>query len=184
LNEGWPAPVRWIHWTSAALLALAVPAALLARALTETWTDAAETLISAHILAGLALLVLTTARISARIVLARPAPLAGPAWLRIARGLRSAAFYALLCVIPVTGIFKLTLSGLDVSAFGVSLLPAGQPVLPLARASSRTHEVLAYGLIALALLHAGTALLGRRDALGRMWRSRRVSSSRRGRCPG
>jgi cytochrome b561 len=183
LNERWPAPVRWVHWTSAALLAFAVPAALLAQALTETWTDAAEALLSAHILAGLALLVLTTARISARIVLARPAPLGGPAWLRTARFLRSAAFYTLLCVIPVTGIVKLTLSGLDVSAFGVSLLPAGPPVLPLARAASRSHEVLAYALVALALLHAGAALLGRREALARMWSARRVSSSRRGRCP-
>jgi cytochrome b561 len=184
LSESWPAPVRWIHWTSAVLLALTVPAALFAQALAETWTDAAEALISGHILAGLSLLVLTTARISARVVFARPSPLPGPVWLRVARGLRSAAFYALLCAIPVTGILKLTLSGLDVSAFGVTLLPAGVPVLPLARASSRTHEVLAYVLIALALLHAGAALLGRRAALGRMWRTKRVSSSRRDKCPG
>jgi cytochrome b561 len=184
LSESWPAPVRWIHWTSAVLLALTVPAALLAQALTETWTDAAEALISGHILAGLALLVLTTARISARIVFARPSPLPGPAWLHIAHGLRSTAFYALLCAIPVTGILKLTLSGLDVSAFGVVLLPAGEPVLPLARASSRTHQVLAYLLIALASLHAGAALLGRREALRRMWRARRPFSSRKDKCPG
>jgi cytochrome b561 len=184
LSESWPAPVRWIHWTSAVLLALTVPAALAAQALTETWTDAAEALISGHILAGLALLVLTTARISARIVFARPSPLPGPAWLQIARGLRSAAFYGLLCAIPVTGILKLSLSGLDVSAFGVVLLPAGEPVLPLARALSRTHEVLAYLLIALASLHAAVALLGRREALGRMWRARRPFSSRKDRCPG
>jgi cytochrome b561 len=141
----------------------------------ETRTDAAEALISTHILAGLALLVLTTARISARIVFARPSALPGPAWLQIARGLRSAAFYALLCALPITGILKLTLSGFDVSAFGVTLLPAGVPVLPLARALSRTHEVLAYLLIALALLHSGAALLGRREALVRMWPSRALS---------
>ena len=181
MSDSWAAPIRWIHWTSAILVLLTIPAAFAAQALTETWTDAAEALISAHIVAGLALLVLTAARLSARLVLPRPPTLPGPPWMRAARGLRSLALYLLLCALPVTGILKLTLSGVDVSAFGASLFPAGEPVLPLARAMSRAHEVLAKVLIALALLHAGASLLGRREALRRMWRSTGGSSSRRGR---
>lgn len=170
MRQVWPLPIRAIHWASAALLVAAVPAAFAAQALTETRTDVAEALISGHILAGLALLVLTTARLSARLVLRKPRPLDRPAWQRLASGLRSVLLYALLLAMPLTGILKLTLSGLDVSAFGVDLIPASDPALPLARVLSRAHAILGKLLIALALVHALLALAGRRQVLARMWR--------------
>jgi cytochrome b561 len=169
LIASWPAPLRWLHWASAALVAATIPAAFLAQALIEARTDTAEALISAHILAGLAILVLTLGRLSLRLVLPRPDPLARPAWIRAAAAARSILLYALLLALPVTGILKLTLSGFEIAPFGIVLIQAGPAVLPVAQALDLAHAILGWTLIAVALLHAAAALHGRRAMMARMW---------------
>jgi len=155
LIRRWPWPLRVLHWLTAGLVAVMVPAALAAQALTETATDRAEDLVSLHILCGLAVLALTLVRLALRLYFATsqttpPAPV-------LAR-LRSILFYALLLVLPLTGIFKLILSGLDVMAFGHSLIAAGGHAPDLARRLNSAHAWLAWSLLALIALHASAAL--------------------------
>jgi cytochrome b561 len=159
LRQRWPAPIRIIHWATALLALVTIPAVYAAKALTEIDTDRAEMLVGLHIAIGLTILVLTLARIAARLVLARPPPALRPLWLRAAGAARSVAFYALLLALPMTGILKLTLSGLNVSTFGLVLIESGGTAPHVARALNAVHATLGKAFIALALLHAVLAVL-------------------------
>jgi cytochrome b561 len=159
----WPAPVRILHWTTAILALVMIPAAFAAQVLTEIDTDRAEMLVGVHIASGLTILVLTLARISARLVLPRPNPLPRSRIRALLAGLRTAAFYTLLLALPLTGILKLTLSGLDVSAFGVTLIPSGDTAPRLARTLNAAHAWMGKAFIALAIVHIAGALYDRGD---------------------
>jgi cytochrome b561 len=154
----WPALIRFLHWTTAVLALVMIPAAFAAQALTEVDTDRAEMLVGLHMLAGLVILVLTLARLSARLVLPRRR-LPRARLLAVLAGLRTAAFYALLLALPLTGVLKLTLSGLDVAPFGVTLIPAGDTAPALARQLNAAHAVMGKAFIALALVHIAAALV-------------------------
>lgn len=161
-----------IHWITAALVVITIPAVFAAQALVETDTGRAETLVGIHVAAGFSILVLTLARLGSRLLQPAPRPLDGPRWQRRVVTLATVSFYALLVALPVTGILKLTLSGLDVSAFGVTLIPAGETAPALSRLLKTGHEWLGKAFIALALVHVAGAILHRRmfgtDVLGRM----------------
>jgi superoxide oxidase len=157
----WPLPIRIIHWSTAGLILVMVPAIYAAMALTEADTNRAEALASLHIVCGFAVLILTLARLAARISFRRPLPALPSLPLRLIAGSITVLIYALLLAMPLTGILKLTLSGLDVSAFGIVLVPSGERVPALARFCNRAHEWLGNGLITLALVHAAAALLHR-----------------------
>src|SRR5262245_2229075 len=93
-------------------------------ALTEIDTDRAEALASLHMLCGLCLLVLTLLRLGLRLALPAPPPVPDHLALRRAAALVTVLLYLLLIALPVTGILKLTLSGLDVTIFGLVLVPS------------------------------------------------------------
>jgi cytochrome b561 len=146
-----------LHWLTAGLVAAMVPAVLMAQALTETDTDRAEHLAGLHILCGLGVLALTLPRLAIRLFAAPPLLETTPPLRALAR-LRALVFYALLLTIPLTGIFKLTLSGLDVMAFGWTLIPAGQTLPGLARRLNTAHAWLAWGFMILIFLHILAAI--------------------------
>jgi superoxide oxidase len=150
----WPLPIRIIHWSTAGLILVMVPAIYAAMALTEADTNRAEALASLHIVCGFAVLILTLARLAARISFRRPLPALPSLPLRLIAGSITVLIYALLLAMPLTGILKLTLSGLV-------LVPSGERVPALARFCNRAHEWLGNGLITLALVHAAAALLHR-----------------------
>ena len=157
MSRRWPRSLRVLHWLTAGLLAIMVPAVLAAQALTETDTDRAEQLAGLHILCGLAVFALTLPRLALRWLAVSPPPDSAPLLQRLA-SLRSILFYVLLLVLPLTGVFKLTLSGLDVMAFGHTLIRAGSLAPGLARALNSAHAWLAWSFLCLVALHASAAL--------------------------
>ena len=159
MSRRWPRALRLLHWLTAALVAIMIPAVLAAQALTETDTERAEQLIGLHMLCGLGVFALTVPRLTIRLVVEAPPPLETAPLLRAASRLRSPIFYALLLVIPLTGIFKLTLSGLDVMAFGQTLIRSGKTSPDLARWLNMAHAWLAWTFLALILLHFFAASL-------------------------
>jgi cytochrome b561 len=154
----WSLPLRLIHWTTAALALVAIPAVFAAQALAEINTPLAERLAELHMACGIAILVLTLARLSLRLVIPAPPPPARPIWGRILVGAGTVAFYALLISLPLSGLLKLTLSGFDVDVFDVPILAAGAPLPEAARLLNRFHELAGLAFIAAALLHAMAAL--------------------------
>ena len=133
-------------------------------ALTEVDTDAAERLISLHIVCGFAILALTILRILARLTLPRPAGMTGGRILTFAASSTAILLYGLLLALPVTGILKLTLSGLDVTAFGTIIVPSFHRAPGLARTLNSVHAWLGNGLIVLGLAHAAMAFVHDRVA--------------------
>ena len=155
----WPLPIRLLHWSTAGLVLVAVPAALLAQRLTEIDTPVAENLIEAHMAAGLTIALITLARLSLRLVLSRPKDPERPLALDLLVRAGTVSFYGLLLSLPATGILKLTLSGLDVSILGATIVPASGTAPAVARALSRLHAILGWVLVATALLHVAATLL-------------------------
>ncbi len=162
MSQRWPLPIRLIHWLTACLVLLAVPAVVVAQALTEINTPIAERLIETHMAAGLAIAVFTLARLSLRLVLTRPDEPPSALTLRLLVRAGTIAFYGLLLLLPATGILKLTLSGLDVSVFGMTVVPSSTSAPAIARALNRLHEILGWLLVATAVLHTGATILHRR----------------------
>jgi cytochrome b561 len=162
LTTRWALLLRVIHWITAALAVVTIPAVFAAQALVETDTDRAEMLVGVHVVAGLAILGLTLVRLGSRLFQPAPRPVDGPPWRRRIVTWVTISFYALLLALPLTGILKLTLSGLDVSAFGMALIPAGETAPALSRALKTAHEWLGKAFIALALVHMAGAMLHRR----------------------
>lgn len=121
----------------------------------------------AHILTGLAVFALTVIRLSWRLVDPSPAPeatLSGErpfdAWMGLGAKLAHRALYALLVLVPVTGIVLQFARGDSLPLFG--LVDVASPWLPdrtFARAAKGVHELLAHGLVAVAGLHAAAAMV-------------------------
>ena len=91
-----------------------------------------------------------------------------------------------MIALPLTGILKLTLSGLDVAVFGAVLVPSLWRAPDMARWLNRVHEWLAMALIGLVVLHAAAALLHRRltglSVIRRMALGRRCTMTARPPC--
>jgi cytochrome b561 len=164
VSERWPAGLRLVHWLTAALILVTVPLAWRAAALTEIDTDRAEALIGLHMLIGLAILGLTLLRLGLRAAGPAPPPIARGPLLRHAAAATTIALYALLLLMPASGMLKLALSGLGVEIFGVEIVPSLGRFPAVAKALNALHARAAYLLIALALAHAAMGLLHRRIA--------------------
>ena len=159
MRARWPLAIRGLHWLTVLLVITTIPAVYGAIALTEVDMDAAERLIGLHILCGLAILALTALRVVARLILPQPVGVDGGPWLKLAARVATVALYGLLLALPITGILKLVLSGLDVSAFGLVIIPSFQRAPHLARVLNSVHAWLGNGLIVLGAAHAAMAFV-------------------------
>lgn len=117
-----------------------------------------------HKWAGVTVLTLSALRLVWR--LTHPAPTlpatiqaAMPAWQRVAHHATHHALYALFFVVPLVGWAYSSAAGFPVVLFGVLPLPDFVPVdKALAELIKPWHQVSAYALAALVLVHVGAAL--------------------------
>lgn len=108
---------------------------------------------------GLVLVGLIVARLLARAVYGAPEPVPMPGWQRLAAGISHGALYVLLILVPLSG-WAATSSCCP----PVNLFWTIDMTLPIGRDMARAqwifaiHEVLAYLLAAVVLIHAAAAL--------------------------
>jgi cytochrome b561 len=131
-------------------------------------------LYSWHKWAGVVILALSVVRLLVRLRGPVPQDLAMPAWQRGAAHATHHALYLLFFAVPLVGWAYSSAAGFPVVWFGVLPLPDFVPVdKQLADTLKELHELLAYALGALVLLHIAAALkhqLVDRDGLmERMW---------------
>ena len=155
-----------LHWAVAVLVFALVPMALAM----ANWPDGAvkNALYEWHKSVGLTVLALALARLLVRAARGAPPLVAGlPAWQHQAARASHLALYALIMLVPLLG-----WAGTSACCAPVMLyftLPLTLPVsggMPVGEAILKVHQVAAFTLVALALLHAGPALhhhLVRRD---------------------
>lgn len=167
------APAQWFHW----LTALAVLAAVGLGIAMNNVTDKplASSLYDLHRSTGTLILALTGFRLIWRLF-HRPPPLVPglPAWQARAATIVHGLLYVLLFALPLLGWAGTSAYGAEISVYGLFILP---PLLaenePLSKVLLETHELVAFTLVALLIVHIGAALhhhfVGRDDTLRRMW---------------
>ena len=182
MNEdaAWPLALRLVHWASAALvLAALVCGVYMVQAVDDI--AARFELTQTHKSIGIAVLLLTLARLCLRIAISSPDPEpARPLLLATAR-LVHAALYALLLTMALSGWLMATSTPVRVPTvlFGLLSLPYPLPPdLPTYRLAHAIHVVSAVALASLIALHVGAAavhaLFWRDRILARMWRRPRT----------
>ncbi|MGF3025868.1 cytochrome b [Methylobacterium aquaticum] len=155
-----------LHWAVAALIVALVPIALAMANLPDG--DLKNALYEWHKSFGLTVLALALARLLVRAARGAPPLVASlPAWQRRAAHASHLALYALIVVVPMLG-----WAGTSACCAPVMLyftLPLTLPIsggMPVGEAILRVHQVAAFALVALVVLHAAAALhhhLVRRD---------------------
>ena len=153
----YPASLRLLHWGTALLVA-----ALFAIGWSIDSFEAAATrkaLMTAHQSVGLAIVVLTLARIALWRGAGRETEREGPAWMRLSAMAAHAALYLVLIALPVSGWLYTSAKGGSVNFFWAVRLPhllAADDTL--ADTLIEVHETIAFGLLALVALHLAAAL--------------------------
>ena len=112
-----------------------------------------------HKWAGVTILALSALRLLWRLGHRPPADLPMPAWQARAAHLTHGLLYALFFAVPLAGWAYSSAAGFPIVWFGVLPLPDFVPVdKALAAVLKEAHEILAYGLASLVLIHLAAAL--------------------------
>ena len=112
-----------------------------------------------HKWAGITILALSALRLLWRLTHRPPADLPMPVWQAKAARLTHGLMYALFFAVPLAGWAYSSAAGFPIVWFGVLPLPDFVPKdKALAETLKQAHQLLAYGLAGLVLLHWGAAL--------------------------
>ena len=79
-------------------------------------------------------------------------------WERVAARIVHWAFYLLIAVIVVSGYMMSTSDGRDIDMFGIFSIPSVVTDKSLTDTMGYIHKIAAYGIMALAVLHAAAAV--------------------------
>lgn len=160
--------LRWLHWILFVLVLVAY-AAINLRGTFPRGSAARADALGAHVLAGIAVLLLVLPRLAARVVGTTP-PILPPLdrWSALLSKVTHLALYVFLIVQPILGIVTLQLAGKPVTFLGMSVLPAffGPGNRELADQWEDIHGVVGnvfYFVIGLHILAALWHHFGRKD---------------------
>ena len=162
---------RVLHWVMAVLVFGLFALGYWMRTLGyyDPWYQRAPDL---HRSLGVVLIALLILRIGWRLTTAQPVPLSKNRLERVLGHGAHFALYMLMCALVITGYLFATGDGKPLSVFGWFGLPSVLKSKPVADIAGNIHEWLAYGIIALAVLHMLAALkhhfIDRDDTLRRM----------------
>ena len=140
---------RVFHWIGALLIVAA-------------WflIEQGEEFLSLHKAVGFSFLVWTVLRIVGRLITKAPPAVPMPKWQTTISHLMHLALYAVMILMPLTGLLSAIYAGYGVDVFGLfNIAGAAEPNRDLARLLIEIHEdVMWNGLIALVALHVAAAL--------------------------
>jgi cytochrome b561 len=159
-SQGYGAIAQCAHWSTVILVLVAWALGTFDDALPKGAARAAGLFI--HISAGLLILAALTVRLLWRAV--DPPPPSEPtifgAWADRAGRLAHYALYALLVLVPVSGIVLQFARGDSLPLFGIAeIATSWTRDRAFAHSIKEVHETLANALVLLAVLHAGAAMI-------------------------
>lgn len=151
---------RLLHWLMAALILAML---FIGVGMVSTVSERYATLVAIHRPLGVAILCLAALRLANR--LRRPAPPLPrdlPAWQGFAARASHLLLYGLMLGLPLIGWAMQSAGQVPILLYGQLSLPPILPASPVLHALLRSaHQVLAYGLFLLILLHVAAALMHR-----------------------
>ena len=147
-----------LHWSAAACVLVAWLLGVMGDDFPKSWEAG---VLFAHISFGLVVLALLMGRLGWRVASPPPPPLASPLdpWSGVAMLVVHVLIYALLLMVPLSGIVLQFARGQSLPLFG--LYEFASPWVrdrALARSVKEVHELFAHALLILAVLHAVAAL--------------------------
>ncbi|KRE24207.1 hypothetical protein ASE66_02885 [Bosea sp. Root483D1] len=157
----WHPLIIALHWLTLALI-------LVQFGLAQMMRDETRDLISRfqlyqwHKSVGLTVAALVLMRLALRLALPAPQPLVMPAWQRLAATSVQAGLYLCLLALPLSGLLMVSAAPIQIPTLLFGWIPVPHPIGPdkaVYEAMLRLHEVLFATLAALAMIHAGAALL-------------------------
>jgi cytochrome b561 len=181
----WPPALRIAHWLSATLvIALLLLGAIMVFAVSDSARRFELTQI--HKPLGIAVLVLTVARLCCRLCMTAPKIAETSELTALAARTSHLTLYLLLLLMPLSGWLMVTSTPIriPVTLFGLVDLPFPLPPnLAAYQAARTTHLVLSIALAMTVVVHTGAALVHqlvwRDGTLARMWGSGRATGRRR-----
>jgi cytochrome b561 len=179
--QTYSAPLRWIHWITAALFIATMLIGLYC-GLQPAGTSPRRELLDVHKSLGETLLLLTLLRLAVRAVTAAPPQAVMNRLVRLAAGLNHVGLYVLLIAMPVTGYLYSSAGGYSLRYFWTFDLPrlfAGNRLV--ASFGERSHDLLAWVVYATVAMHIGATIwheaVKKDGTLARMWPGRTGSGS-------
>lgn len=146
-----------LHWLIALLLAFQIA---LGWALEGINSPELFQRFQLHKSVGIAILLLSLARLAARFFMQRPPASDGPAWTRALAGTVHSLFYVVMILGPITGWLLVSTAKVQVPTLLFGIVP--WPHLPVGRGwhepAEEIHEIMAWLAIGLFVLHVAGAL--------------------------
>lgn len=156
MSARYPLAARLLHWAMAALL---LSMLCLGAAMVDRWQPWATSALQLHKALGLLALVLLLVRLLNRLRFRAPAlPDDMPVAQRAIAHLSHLGLYVLMLALPLTGWAMQGAAGLPLQVFGFVLPAIMEADLARYGLVRELHAWLAYGLLALVLMHAAAAL--------------------------
>jgi cytochrome b561 len=154
----WHPLIVALHWLTLALVLVQFG---LAQAMRDETRDLISrfTLYQWHKSLGLSVAALVLLRLALRLAL--PAPVAMPAWQRLAATSVQAGLYLCLIALPLTGLLMVSAAPIQIPTLLFGWLAVPHPIGPdkaVYEAMLRLHEAFFLALAVLAAIHAGAAL--------------------------
>lgn len=155
LPQRYDAIARSLHWASALLI---VAVFIMGLTIDLLPREQRPPYLNAHVLAGLAVLILAIVRLGWRAGHATPPPANGTPLATLALKFGHGALYVLMVVVPLIGFAPLFARGRGVN-FGLFALASPiERTKDWIKPTTEIHEIAAYALIALALGHVVAAV--------------------------
>ena len=176
-KERWGWVTRVLHWTIALAVLGMLAAGLYAVNFVDTSTADGDkqfyAVIDIHKSFGLSILLLMVVRVLWRLSDRTPAfPVAMPTWERFAARTSEFLLYLGLFVMPISGYLWASAYGEPVRFFGIKLPALVQLTGPWIRLAKHTHDIAAFVLLTIVVLHVLGALknhfVDRNDVLRKM----------------
>lgn len=170
---------KWLHWLVAELIAVVFPLGLVMADMPRG--ELKGLMIDTHELLGVAVFVFAVVRLARRAIAGSPEPTGGSALERTIASAMHTALYILLLALPLIGWALVSAGGHQIELGPIALPALIGPNEELKEVLEELHELAAWFLVGLAVLHAAAAVkhhvFDHDDTLVRMlpWRRTAVS---------
>ncbi|OYU49736.1 MAG: cytochrome B [Rhizobiales bacterium PAR1] len=147
---------RTLHWLMAGLIFFVFAVGLI-----QEWmprNDTRPVVIALHLFGGTALIGLVALRIFWAFLRKAPAEVAMPRWMALSSKAAHLLLYGFMLAVPLIGVWLYGVRGRSYSLFGVPMPMLFEKNDSIRRMVGEVHEVTAYLMMTLVILHIGAAL--------------------------